>query len=342
MNSCPNCHTILEQFEVTCHTCNRVMSTDPTPVVADVAPSPDELLEAYRSWIARGRSAMGAGSFEEASNCLREAVKRSRALTDAESREIEARRLLGESLEKQNKIPEAADQYRIISQIATDDRQRDLWAKKSQDLLAASSSLPLDLLFRKEEFRPLLEDERRFVPLYCCGCKRLLAEAEVYGFRRGLSKTVRCWCGIEERPLAKQDVKHVKALESGKSVAMGQRARAIAIAGRELDGGKKRSVAVILALTLGWCGGHKFYLGDRVIGWIYFLCFFTLVPFLLSLYEALILSQMSLITFNMTYNLELVLDQILPEDLPQARAEVFSLEAGESPEEPEEVLDERR
>ncbi|MBX9568780.1 MAG: TM2 domain-containing protein [Candidatus Obscuribacterales bacterium] len=248
-------------------------------------------------------------------------------------KEISARRMLAEVLEKLGKIPEAADQYRIISQESQTPGLREHWLKKSQDLLA-SSHLPFDELFKKEEFRPFLDEELRYVPLYCSGCKRLFTEAETFSIRRKFNETIRCWCGVDDKPIAKDDAKPSLAFERGKAMSSGQRAKAIYIAGAELADGKKQSTACLLALTLGWCGGHKFYLGEIVAGWIYLLWFWTLVPLLLSLYEAMLLSQMSLTTFNMSYNLDVILLKILsPEEKSDAdKSDVFSLEFGETKE----------
>lgn len=332
MKSCAQCQTEMEQFELSCHNCGQEVLHEPALKVADIAPSKSELAESYSSWLERGKECLASKNLEESCNALREAIKRSRVLDDPQEKEIEARKLLGAALELLGKTPEAADQYRIIAQEANSAPLREHWLKKSQDLLA-SSSVSLEELFKREDFRPLLDEEVRYVPLYCSGCKRLLAEAEVYGFRRGLSDEVRCWCGTDERPMAKDGGRHAAALESGLSLSSSQRARAIKVAGVDLQGGKRRSTACILALLLGFCGGHKFYLGESVAGWIYLFWFWTFVPLLLALYEAMILSQMNLVTFNMTYNLDIILKLILPEDSSQhARLDVFSLELGENPE----------
>lgn len=329
MKSCPECQAELETFEIACHKCGQVISSQGAIHISDIAPSKDELSESYQSWMRRSRECIEANSLEEASNALREAIKRSRVLEDPLEKEIEARKMLAEVLEKLGKAPEAADQYRIIAQETSSTALREHWLKKSQDLLA-SSSLAFDELFKREEFRLLLDEEVRYVPLYCKGCKRLLAEAEVYGFRRGLSPVVRCWCGTEERPLAKEDARHAAAVSAGLSMSSTQRARAIQIAGTDLEAGKKKSSAFLIALLLGWCGGHKFYLGESMSGWIYFFWFWTLVPLLLSLYEALTLAQMSLVSFNMTYNLDVILAIIIPDEtVTEAKIDVFSLDSSE-------------
>jgi TM2 domain-containing membrane protein YozV len=328
MNSCPKCSSALESWEISCHSCGIAILSEVPPQISDVAPAKAELEEAYKSWLDQGKSALAKGDYEEACNCLREAVKRSRPLDEASSKEIAARQALAEGLEALNKLQEAADQYRIIAQEQPSEDLREIWLKKSQDLVASSSMLPYELLFQKEEFRALRDDEVRVVPLYCAGCTRLLAEAEVYGFRRGLSASVRCWCGTEARPMAKQDAKHSRALAEASGPARGQRARAIAVASKTLEGGKKKGTAAMLAMFTGWMGGHKFYLGETTAGAIYLLWFWTFIPFLISLYEAIVLLEMSMTTFNMTYNIELVLALVEP---PEAQAEsdkmdVFSME----------------
>lgn len=334
MKQCPQCKTECELFELSCHACGAAVSNEQAPLVHNSPPSKEELLEGYKSWLERGIEAQKAGNLEEAVNALREAVKRSRVLVDPQEKEITARKHLAEVLEKLGKIPEAADQYRIISQESGTPGLREHWLKKSQDLLA-SSHLPFDDLFKKEEFRPFLIEELRYVPLYCSGCKRLFTEAETFSVRREMNDTVRCWCGVDDKPIAKDDAKHSVALEQrAKAMNSGQRAKAIHIAGGELAGGKIQSTACLLALALGWCGGHKFYLGESVAGWIYLLWFWTLVPLLLSLYEAMLLSQMSLTTFNMTYNLDVILLKIIsPEGKSETeRSDVFSLEMSETEE----------
>lgn len=329
MKSCLKCKSELEPFELVCHSCGQAASSEAAPAISDIAPSKEELNDSFHSWLSHGRECLANNTLEEACNALREAIRRSRVLDNALENELESRKLLAEALEKLGKAPEAADQYRIIAQEATSAPLREHWLKRSQDLLA-SSSVAFDELFKKEEFRRLKDEEIRYVPLYCSGCHRLLAEAEVYGFRRGLGHEVRCWCGIDSRPVAKLDGRHIAAYQSGVAMNSGQRARAIQVAGMELPNAKKRSTACLLAVLTGWCGGHKFYLGETVAGWIYLFWFWTLVPFLLSLYEALILSQMTPVTFNMTYNLDAILAQILPEEsaIP-AKTDVFSLELGE-------------
>lgn len=328
MKSCPNCSAPIEPWEISCHSCSAVLNADPAPKVSDIVPAKAELEEAYNSWLNKGLSSIKDGQWEEACNALREAIKRSRPLDGAQEKEIAARKSLAEALEKLNKLQEAADQYRIISADSTSIKLKEAWLKKSQDLVAASSTLPYDLLFQKEEFRALQGDEVRFVPLYCVGCKRLLAEAEVYGLRRGLGGNVRCWCGVEGRPLAKQDAKHSRALEQARITQNSQRAIAVGVASKRLPQGRKKTTAAILALLTGWVGGHKFYLGESTAGLIYAMYFWTFIPLLVSIYEAIVLLEMSTTTFNMTYNIDLVLQLIDPiEDKPEPKLDILNTQA---------------
>ena len=348
MSQCPQCKSEREPKESFCQSCGLASfdsiaesaaesaSVYKTPGASDLVskaysspPSRKDLEGSFKTWFTRGETSFAAGNLDDATVALREAVRCSRVLDEASDKEVQARRLLAEVLEKSGKLPEAADQYRIIAQESSTP-MREHCLKKSQDLLA-SSHMAFDELFKREDFRAILDEEMRYVPLYCSGCKRLFAEAEVYAFRRKESSTALCWCGIDAQPLAKEDAKHSRSLETSRSMKIGQRALAIESASRELSGGKKQSTACILALVLGWCGGHKFYLGETVAGWIYFFWFWTFVPLLLSLFEALLLAQMSLTTFNMTYNLDVILTDILPDEerFDRNKSDVFSLEMGE-------------
>jgi TM2 domain-containing membrane protein YozV len=51
---------------------------------------------------------------------------------------------------------------------------------------------------------------------------------------------------------------------------------------------KSRYVAAFLAFFLGSIGAHKFYLNKPLWGFIYFLFFWTMIPFVVSILEAII------------------------------------------------------
>lgn len=50
---------------------------------------------------------------------------------------------------------------------------------------------------------------------------------------------------------------------------------------------KSRSVAILLALFLGGIGGHKFYLGKPGTGLLYLAFFWTFIPAILAVLEAI-------------------------------------------------------
>ncbi len=230
---------------------------------------------------------------------------------------------MADTYDKHNKSPEAANNIapETNSFSSSLDNAGSLSNKNN---FSASSSY--DFLFQKENFRALSAHEHKYVPLYCVGCRRLFAEAEVYGFRRGMLHEIKCWCGAEGIPLAKQDAKHNLALEKAKSTG-GQRTKAVAAASKVLPQGKNKTKAALLALFLGFIGIHKFYLGERITGVLYLLWCWTLIPFLISLYEAFNLFQMSLVNFNMTYNIEIILAQIEPqEEKSSGKADVFTVQ----------------
>jgi TM2 domain-containing membrane protein YozV len=51
---------------------------------------------------------------------------------------------------------------------------------------------------------------------------------------------------------------------------------------------KSKPAAIVLAFLLGWVGGHKFYLGKAGQGLVYLLFFWTFVPLVISVIEAII------------------------------------------------------
>ena len=65
-------------------------------------------------------------------------------------------------------------------------------------------------------------------------------------------------------------------------------AAAAASGGGPITGTKSRVTAALLAIFLGWCGAHKFYLGQTGWGIIYFLFSWTLIPFLVAPIEGIL------------------------------------------------------
>jgi TM2 domain-containing membrane protein YozV len=65
---------------------------------------------------------------------------------------------------------------------------------------------------------------------------------------------------------------------------------------------KDKTIAILLAFFLGFCGIHKFYLGYNLAGILYFLFSWTGIPLVLSFFDFLGLLLMSEQTFNGYYN----------------------------------------
>lgn len=57
-----------------------------------------------------------------------------------------------------------------------------------------------------------------------------------------------------------------------------------------VEPGKKDKIAfVILAILFGWFGVHRFYLGNIGLGVLYLLFSWTLIPYFVSLIEAVVI-----------------------------------------------------
>ena len=54
---------------------------------------------------------------------------------------------------------------------------------------------------------------------------------------------------------------------------------------------KEYTIGIALALTLGWCGVHRFWLGDSKGGFIYLIFFWTLLPFIFSIVDAICMKR---------------------------------------------------
>ena len=70
------------------------------------------------------------------------------------------------------------------------------------------------------------------------------------------------------------------------------------------------------------------FAASATVGFIYAVFFWTFIPLLLSIYEAIVLLEMSTTTFNMTYNVDLVLQLVDPpeEEKRDIKLDVFSME----------------
>ncbi len=69
-----------------------------------------------------------------------------------------------------------------------------------------------------------------------------------------------------------------------------------------IAGNRNRTSAAIFALFLGGLGVHKFYLGQPGLGILYLLFFWTFVPAIAGLIEAIVYLSMSDEAFNARYN----------------------------------------
>ena len=54
---------------------------------------------------------------------------------------------------------------------------------------------------------------------------------------------------------------------------------------------KEYTIGIALALTMGWCGVHRFWLGDSKGGFIYLIFFWTLLPFIFSIVDAICMKR---------------------------------------------------
>lgn len=67
------------------------------------------------------------------------------------------------------------------------------------------------------------------------------------------------------------------------------------------ENGKSKLMAVLLAIFLGFIGGHKFYLGQTGMGILYALFFWTGFPAIVGFIEAVMLATMPDESFNRKY-----------------------------------------
>jgi TM2 domain-containing membrane protein YozV len=343
LRPCPECETLLKPWQISCHNCGRRCAENieaPVPALNEETHQTEELAHSYQSWLDKGKADLESENYGEAQTCFLEALARTKALPNQLLSEIEARKGLAKALEKLEKKGEATEQYMLLSQLNKDAAagQADEFAKRARQLSLSTMDI-LSSVDRNASFRPPVASEFRLAPLYCGQCKRILLESEVYHVRKGLSLKVRCFCGAEGVPLVRSDAKHLRALKTASSVRK-RKSLLIQAASDHLPEGRQKQIAVILAVVLGGFGAHKFYLGEKVPGLIYLATCWTLVPIVIGWFEALNYSQMSRVTFNLMYNIELVLRRLPAEEVDELspdHAEVFSMEIAEV--EPEDFVD---
>lgn len=342
--TCPGCDTLLEPFQVECHACGQITQEMEIPYVAQAQPQELELEMSCRDWISKGKMALKMGSLNEAQACFAEAVLRVKGLSNSAKLEVEARKRLAYVCEKSDKKQEAIEQYMALECLTFDKEQKVRFQQRVDALnLAIETRLRESQNF--SEFRELASRESRSVPLYCKACKRLLNESEVYEYRRMRSMAGTCVCGFKGTPLARKRPRKATV----DMVAIEEHARQrkkrktlIEAAAKPREGGRDRTTAIILAVTLGGFGAHKFYLGETLQGYAHVAFCWTLIPILLSWIDAVQLFHMSRVSFNLMYNVEAIIASIPFEAEPKAEeidhSEVFSMEL--SDDDPDDFLDE--
>lgn len=68
------------------------------------------------------------------------------------------------------------------------------------------------------------------------------------------------------------------------------------------DDRRDKTTAILLALFLGWCGAHKFYLRQSGLGLLYLVFCWSYVPAIISFVEFIILLCMNQSDFDRKYN----------------------------------------
>lgn len=329
MQACPQCQTLLETWEVFCHSCGRVISLEQVPIVKVSGNGDISLEEAYQDWFNQGSEAIKREDFERAAVCFQEALRRSTALPNSRVREIEVRSLLAQALAANDKLAEAAGQYKVIAEKTADAQQRKDMSEKVDKL--KESAVSDSFRATSTEYRAAEAFELKLVPLYCVACKRPLTEGELYGFRRGLVEAPRCVCGVQGQPLVKRTVDQIEVLKR-EELRRVRKAKLVEAASGQLPGGRNRKVAVLLAILLGAVGVHKFYLGERAAGIQSILLCWTILPWMFALYEAIQLATMSDVSFNLQYNIEEVLNRLPAEPaIASAESGLFSMEITDDP-----------
>ena len=75
---------------------------------------------------------------------------------------------------------------------------------------------------------------------------------------------------------------------------------------------KSKTTAIILAVFLGWFGGHRFYLGQVGTGLLYLIFCWTFIPAIIALIDFIVFLKMDEQTFNSRYNEFIVLGITAP------------------------------
>ena len=85
---------------------------------------------------------------------------------------------------------------------------------------------------------------------------------------------------------------------------------------------KDKTLAGILALFGGAFGIHHFYLGNGGTGLLYLLFFWTTIPYIASIVEAIQLFSRSQVDFDKKYNPNLYIRQVEPKSITPTNVNV--------------------
>ncbi len=327
MIGCPVCGTELKSWQINCHGCGQSISSFEIPIIQGDSTNEPDLAKAFQKWMRRGKLAFKNGSYDEAHACFAEALKRVNGLDTQRDDEIKARQRLADAFFKLNKVKEAVEQLVRASHLSEDEEQKQTFQKRIDYLNRAANST------NAVQFRPPRDAELMSAPLYCAKCNRLLSEREVYRFRSGKQASATCVCTFEGVPLTpdSESSELLEPLPLGPSLGL-KKAKLIEAAQKPVQGGRDRKVAIWLAVILGNFGIHKFYLGEKASGIMYLILCPTLIPWLISLYEAVHIAQMSRVSFNLVYNIEEIVNR-LPADIEgEGEGDIFNMEISEDPE----------
>lgn len=326
MISCPFCDTVCEPWQVYCHDCGQSVSSFEVPIIAsDIAPGTD-LIKAFRQWMKRGKQAIRNGFYDEAHASFAEALKRVHGLERYRNEEIHAREKLSDALQRLGKLDSAIEQLVKAGAICEHKKHKEYLQDKVAEL---SKQLGGGTQDRKTDGNLRIPKlvEYMTAPLHCAACMRLLPESEVYRFRSGQAEHVVCACSYRGTPLTLGDNEETpKDLFGAEPPQSIPKAKLIEAAQMPVEKGRNRTTAFWLAITLGAFGAHKFYLGNKMAGYCYAVMFWTLIPWLVSLYEAIHIFQMSRVAFNLAYNIEEVIKRLPKDDLSESELSgVFSM-----------------
>jgi TM2 domain-containing membrane protein YozV/ribosomal protein L40E len=324
-NVCKKCGALLGGWEPSCRGCGAQVDSQLVVIDGEAASHSNaamkELASSYQTWLERGRQHYKSDRLEEAQSCLKEALARLPGLADKRKQEREVRELLAKTWMKLGKTDESAGEFLLLAQWADNEEERERYKEIAKRIGISGT-------YQSGSFRAIkARDSTR--TLFCGSCHRPLLASEVYAYLRS-NTSFRCVCGFEGNPVTYDDDEFAK---HNKVMVAQERANLVAVASADIPGGRKKLVAVLLAFFLGGVGAHKFYLGDAMTGALYLVTCFTFIPMLVSFFEAIHIAQMSQVNFNLTHNLEAVLER-LPEDVNAARrthSDLLSMKPGEDP-----------